>query len=94
MTRAGFVLAVMLLSAVAPCAAGACISTPEQKAEKFAAADKDGDGVLSLREYSAQSTLGGISAEQERALFDTADTDDSGGLSPAEFFAQLPQQRC
>lgn len=60
MTRAGFVLAVMLLSAVAPCAAGACISTPEQKTEKFAAADKDGDGVL----------------------------------SPAEFFAQLPQQRC
>lgn len=94
MMRGGFALAVMLLSAVAPCAAGACITTPEQKAEKFAVADKDGDGVLSLREYAAQSTLGGISAEQEQALFDAADTDSSGGLSPAEFFARLPQQRC
>jgi Ca2+-binding EF-hand superfamily protein len=74
--------------------AQACLSTPEQKAEKFVVLDGDADGVLSLREYFLQSPLGGITAEKERALFAAVDLNADGSLSFDEFGAQIAQQRC
>lgn len=74
--------------------AAACLSTPEQMAERFAALDEDGDGVLTVHEYFRQSPLGGISAEEERRIFAGFDINGDGSLSQEEFFAQLAQQRC
>jgi len=88
-----FLIAGLLLCLCAV-PAFACVSTPEQKAERFAALDEDGDGTISLREYFRQSPLGEISAEKEREIFAVHDTDGDGSLSQEEFLAQLAQQRC
>ena len=86
--------AVLLAGALSAAPAAACLSTPEQKAARFAALDTDGDGSLSLREYFMQSPLGGITAEKEREIFAGLDLDGDGSLSFEEFTAQLAQQRC
>jgi len=90
--RVSLIAGLLLCLCTVP--AFACLSTPEQRAERFAALDEDSDGVISLREYFRQSPLGGISAEKEQELFAVHDTDGDGSLSQEEFFAQLAQQRC
>eukprot|EP00746_Dinoflagellata_sp_MGD_P090691 gnl/MRDRNA2_/MRDRNA2_35838_c0_seq1.p1 gnl/MRDRNA2_/MRDRNA2_35838_c0~~gnl/MRDRNA2_/MRDRNA2_35838_c0_seq1.p1 ORF type:complete len:260 (+),score=64.84 gnl/MRDRNA2_/MRDRNA2_35838_c0_seq1:77-781(+) len=62
--------------------------TPEE--ELFQEIDKDGDGIISLKEFTAlvkKLGTGSLSDVEIKKAFNEADTDGSGGLDVAEFTA-------
>lgn len=53
--------------------------------------DADGNGVLSLQEYTAYLKAGNLDVAAAASLFAKSDLDKSGGLSAAEITVGLPK---